>query len=267
MVRRTTRGLLGAGLLLLVAASAAHAADLAEIKARGSLRVLAAADEDPAWFALQAADSPGFEREVLEGFARVQKLRFEAVPVARWEEAIPMLLREDGDVLGGISATRERRQKVDFSVELLPARSVVVTSRPHAPISSLAALKSARLVIVANTTWAEALDKAGVPTAKAAHVDGLAAAIEAIRANRAEATVIGVVDFFLQRRKQRELEAGLLLGEPLSSAWAVRKGSPELRSALDAYLGQFRSSSNWSRLLVKYFGADAPAILGREPIH
>jgi len=259
--RRTPRGLFGAGLLLLVAASAVHPADLAEIKARGSLRVLVSADEDPAWFARQASDAPGFEREVLEGFTRVQKLRFEAVPVARWEDAIPMLLREDGDVLGGISATPERRQRVDFSVELLPARSVVVTWHPHASIRSLAALRRARLVIVANTTWAEALDKAGVPTAKAAHVDGLSAAIEAIRTDRADATVIGVVDFFLQRRTHRELEAGLPLGEPLSSAWAVRKGSPELLAALDAYLGQFRRSSNWSRLLVKYFGADAPAIL------
>ena len=260
VLRRTLRGLLGACLLLL-AASSARAADLAQIKARGSLRVLASADEDAAWFAQQASDSPGFEREVLEGFSRIQKLRFEAVPVARWEDAIPMLLREEGDVLGGISATRERRQKVDFSVELLPARSVVVTSRPHPSIRSLAALRRARLVIVASTTWAEALDKVGIPTASAAHVDGLAAAIEALRARRADATVIGVVDFFLQRRKQPELEAGLPLGEPLSSAWAVRKGSPELLAALDAYLGQLRHSSNWSRLLVKYFGADAPAIL------
>jgi ABC-type amino acid transport substrate-binding protein len=260
-LRGPVRGLLGGGLLLLAAASPARA-DLAEIKARGSLRVLASADEDAAWFSQQASDAPGFEREVLEGFARVRKLRFEAVPVVRWEDAIPMLLRQEGDVLGGISATRERRQKVDFSVELLPARSIVVTWSPHhSPIRSLAALQRARLVIVANTTWAEALDKAGVSTAKATHVDGLAAAIEAIRANHADATVIGVVDFFLQRRKLGELEAGLPLGEPLSSAWAVRKGSTELLAALDDYLGQLRRSPNWSRLLVKYFGADAPAIL------
>jgi ABC-type amino acid transport substrate-binding protein len=185
----------------------------------------------------------------------------------RWEEAIPMLLREEGDVLGGISATPERRQRVDFSGELLPARSVVVTLRPHAAIRSPAALKGARLVIVANTTWAEALEQAGVPPARTTRVNELAAAIEAVHAGRAEATVIGVVDFFLQRRKLAGLEAGLPLGEPLSSAWAVRKGSPELRQALDAYLGQFRHSPNWSRLLVKYFGADAPAILGREPVN
>jgi ABC-type amino acid transport substrate-binding protein len=49
----------------------------------------------------------------------------------------------------------------------------------------------------------------------------------------------------------------------MSSAWAVRKGNPELREALDGYLAELRRGPNWSRLLVKYFGDDAPTILGR----
>jgi ABC-type amino acid transport substrate-binding protein len=52
----------------------------------------------------------------------------------------------------------------------------------------------------------------------------------------------------------------------MSSAWAVRKSTPELRQALDSYLAQLRKGPNWSRLLVQYFGDDAPAIIGREPI-
>jgi ABC-type amino acid transport substrate-binding protein len=266
---RSRRGAAAFGACLLsgvVAASVAGAGDLAALRARGSLRVLASADEDATWFSQRGGPAPGFEREVLEGFARLHKLRFEVVPIMRWEEAIPMLLRQDGDVLGGISATPERRLKVDFTVELLPARSVVVTKRPHAPIRSLGALRAARLVIVPDTTWAEALQKAGVPVARALRVADISAAVEAIRVGHADATVTGVVDFFIQRRKHRDLEAGLLLGEPLSSAWAVRKGSPELLRALDGYLGQLRRSPKWSRLLVQYFGDDAPAILGREPV-
>jgi len=256
-------GWLSAG---VAAAPLAAAADLAEIRLRGSLRVLAAADEDPAWFSLRGGASPGFEREVLEGFARLHKLRFEAVPIVRWEEAIPMLLRREGDLVGGMSATPERRQRVDFSIELLPARSIVVTRRPGAPVRSLSELRSARLVIVPNTTWSQALEKAGVPASRALRVADISAAVEAIQTAHADATVTGVVDFLLQRRKYRDLEAGLALGEALSSAWAVHKGSPELRQALDTYLAELRRSPNWSRLLVKYFGDDAPAILGREPV-
>jgi ABC-type amino acid transport substrate-binding protein len=105
-----------------------------------------------------------------------------------------------------------------------------------------------------------------VPTARALKVADIADGIEAIRVGHADATVSGLVDFFLQRRRNRDLEVGMTVGEAQSSAWAVRKGSPELRQALDAYLAQLRGGANWSRLLVKYFGDDAPAILGREPI-
>jgi membrane-bound lytic murein transglycosylase F len=248
------------------AAPLAAPADFAAIKARGSLRVLAAVDEDPAWFSLRAGPSPGFEREVLEGFARLHKLRFEAVPIVRWEEAIAMLLRQDGDVLGGMSVTPERRQRVDFSAELLPARCIVVTRRPGPPLRTLAELRAARVVIVPNTTWAEALEKAGIPASRALRAADVPAAVEELRTGHADATVTGVVDFLLQRRKHRDLVAGLVLGEAMSSAWAVRKDSPDLRKALDAYLVELRRSPNWSRLLVKYFGEDAPAILGRQPV-
>jgi ABC-type amino acid transport substrate-binding protein len=121
-------------------------------------------------------------------------------------------------------------------------------------------------VVVPNTSWSAALEQAGVPTARAMKVADIAAAVEAIRVGHADATVSGAVDFFLQRRRNPGLEAGMPIGEAQSSAWAVRKGSPELRQALDAYLAQLRKSPNWSRLLVKYFGDDAPAILGREPV-
>ena len=104
------------------------------------------------------------------------------------------------------------------------------------------------------------------PYSRALRVADISAAVEAIQTGHADATVTGVVDFLLQRRKYRDLEAGLALGEALSSAWAVHKGSPELRQALDTYLAQLRRSPNWSRLLVKYFGDEAPAILGREPV-
>src|SRR5262245_10160673 len=110
-LRRLGLPALGAGLALALAAPGSGAGDLDDLKARGSLRVLVAADEDPVWFSQRSSATPGFEREVLEGFARLHKLRFEIVPVPRWEEAIPMLLRQAGDVLGGISNTPERRQR------------------------------------------------------------------------------------------------------------------------------------------------------------
>ena len=46
----------------------------------------------------------------------------------------------------------------------------------------------------------------------------------------------------------------------------MRKSDPELRKALDAFLAEFRRQAGWSRLLVKYFGDDAPLVLGRQRV-
>ena len=43
----------------------------------------------------------------------------------------------------------------------------------------------------------------------------------------------------------------------------MRKSDPALRQALNAYLKDLRNSPAWSRIIVKYFGEDALAVLGR----
>jgi ABC-type amino acid transport substrate-binding protein len=232
----------------------------------GRLRVLASSDEDPAWFSMAGGEAPGFEREVLEGFVRLHRLRLEIVPVTRWEDALPMLRQGKGDLLVGVNDTKERRRLVAFTIQLLPAKNVVLTRRPNPPIQSLEELRGAMVAVVPNTTWADAVRQAGVPDSQTVSVEDVPAAIEALRSGKAGAAVADVLDFLLQRRRDGSLEMGLTLGRALSSAWAVRKEDSRLRESLDAYLLRLRSSANWSRLLVKYFGDDALVALGHDGV-
>jgi ABC-type amino acid transport substrate-binding protein len=257
------RGTAALGLALLLGASAS-AADFADLKARGVIRVLAATDENPEWFSARASERPGFEREVLEGFARVHKLRFEVVGIERWEEAIPMLLQKKGDLLAGVNDTEARRKLIDLTAELLPARHVVVTSKPRRPVASEAELRTRSVAVIPETTAAEAVAKAGVGAAQVITVADVPEAIAALKTGRASAAVMDILDFLQARRKDPDLELGATLGAALSGAWGVRKTDPELRRALDTYLTELRRSAGWSRLLVKYFGNDAPAALGHS---
>ena len=262
--RAWSRAVVGVLLALLALLGGSRAgADLAEVRARGVFKVLAAADEDPEWFSVTPGPMPGFEREVLEGFARLHRLRFEVVEIVRWEDALPMLVQGRGDVLAGVNDTPERRKLVQFTAELLPAKNVVVTRRPAPRVASEGELRFARVAVVPETTWAEAVSRAGVPAARIEKVDDVVAALAALKAGRATATVMDIIDYLQQRKRDPQLELGPTLGSALSSAWAVRKTDPELREALDAFLVGFRKSAAWSRLLVRYFGNDAPAVLGR----
>ena len=119
------------------------------------------------------------------------------------------------------------------------------------------------MAVVPETTWAEAVAKAGVGSAQVVTVADVPEALAALKSGRAAVAVVDILDFLQAHRKDPDLELGATLGAALSSAWGVRKSDPELRHALDAYLADFRRSAGWSRLLVEYFGNDAPAALGR----
>ncbi len=115
----------------------ANAVDLPEIQARGTLRVVAAEGEQPEMFDFDGDPSkPGLEREMLEGFAALKRLKLEVVPVKAFADRIPALLRGDGDVIVGLVDTAERRKQIDFTAEVLPVRHLVVTHKPTAPVKT-----------------------------------------------------------------------------------------------------------------------------------
>jgi polar amino acid transport system substrate-binding protein len=248
--------------VLLAAPAGTRAADLPDLMRRGTLRALVAADEAPEFFALENGRAPGFERELLEAFARVYKLQLQAVRVARFDDIIPALLRGDGDVVTGIIDTEARRKKVAFTVEVLPSRILVVTRAPKA-IHAASELAAERLGVVDGTTWAEAAQAAGAPAASIESFPDMPAQLAALRGGKVTGIVVSLSDFVLERRRTPELTAGPFLGDARRAAWAVRRADTQLLGALNTHLENLRRSPSWMRMAETYFGQDALSLLGR----
>ena len=219
----------------LLAPLAARAAEPSPV-----LRVLVPQERAEAFMAgAQGAQGyPGFDYEVLEGFAKLRKSRLEVDFSATWDGLVPALLEGRADlVAGGFSDTAARRQKIDFSSEVFPSRDVVVTRRPQPALTTVAELRPARVVTHRGTS------------------------MDVLRAGKAQAGVLGLEVAMLARQRDPELQLGLFLGQPGSLAYGLRKGDTELKAALDGYLLNLRRSPTWGRLVVKYFGGSALEIL------
>ena len=80
---------------------------------------------------------------------------------------------------------------------------------------------------------------------------------------RSPPVVLGIENAITERRKDPALQVGVFLGPPGALAWAVRKGDRALLAALDDYVASVRRTPTWSRLVVKYFGDEAPEVLRR----
>jgi len=240
----------------------AHADDWAVVQKRGSLRVLAVFDRHRPEFFSDKRGKPGFDREVLEGFAALHHLELEVVNVPSWDGLIPALLAGKGDLIAGrFTATPARRKLVTFTHEVFPTRNVVITRKPTARITSLAELRNAKVGTIKGTSMAEAIAAAGVPAASVD--DGLppGAFDEALRSGRVTAAVWGVESAIAMQHEDPAIELGLFLGPPGSLAYATRPADKMLLSRLDNYIDRLRQTPTWNLFVVKYFGMAAPRVL------
>jgi membrane-bound lytic murein transglycosylase F len=246
----------------VASAASVTAADLAEVKARSVLRVIIMPlNPKDEFFAYPAAAHPGFDREVLDGFARLHRITLEVVPVEGWDNLIPALLQGKGDVIAGrFTVTEARLKQVAFTSEVFPSRNVVLTRRPHPPLPTLEALAREKVGTIRGSSMAEAV-KAIVPPA---NIDdsippgGLPAALAA---GKVTAVVLGIESAITAQRQDPAIELGPFLGPPRSLAYAVRPQDTALRQALDEYIENLHRTPTWSRLVVEYFGDSAPEIL------
>jgi ABC-type amino acid transport substrate-binding protein len=241
------------------AVAAPAAAAPLELGRPGTLRVVAVGGS-PAFFNLKSGE-PGLDREVLEGFARLHGLTVSPVEAPSWSALVSWLVEGRGDVVaGGVTATPARRQKIDFTSEVMPTRLVIVSRRPTGLLDTIEQLRGEKVGTVRGSSMAEALQAAGIAADDSIPTGGT---LEALRSGRITAALIGIEDALLYRRADEAVQVGGFVGAPASLAFGVRKDAPRLEQALDEYVTNLRRTPTWSRLLVKYFGSSAPGLLKR----
>jgi ABC-type amino acid transport substrate-binding protein len=250
-------------LALPLCAATAAAADLADVKASGTLRVLVV-DGSPEFYALKSGAPPGLDREVLDGFAALQRVTVATVAIPSWSDLIPALLAGKGDVIaGGVTVTDARRKQVDFTAEVFPTRHVVVSRKPQPVVRTLDELREARVGTIKGSSMAEIVAEARVPPARVVDSIPSGGMPAAMRAGQVTACVIGVENAIADQRSDPEIQLGMFVGPKASLAFGVRKQDAELRRALDDYVTNLRRTPTWNRLVVKYFGDAAVEILRR----
>jgi polar amino acid transport system substrate-binding protein len=248
---------------LCLLAGPAAAADLPDVVNSGVLRVIVAADEAPETFSLRPGGEPGFERELLDGFARLHKLRVVPVTAAGYAERIPMLQRGEGDVVAAIFDTPDRRKLVDFTAEVMPTHNVAVTLDPREPVRSLDELRTLRVGVIKGAKPAEDAVQAGVPPSVLRAYERRDDLVAALQEGAVTTVILPVSELAVAARKVPGLRAGTIVGARGTVAWAVRKGDAALAAALNEYLENVRRGATWNRLVVKYFGDQALLVLGR----
>jgi len=256
--------------LAVLAAAPLLAGDLPEVKSRGTLRVLAVVRNQADEF-VSTEPGRGFDREILEAFCALHKLKLEVVEQRNWGDLIPALQQNKGDLIAGrFNVTPARREQIAFTSEVFPSRHVVLTRKPHRVVTTLEELREEKVGTVQGTSMAEVVAAAGVPPAHVNDTIVTGTLPDALRDGRVSAVVLGIENAISAQRRDPELQLGAFVGPPSSLAYGVRKEDTALLAALSEYVTNLRRTPTWNRLVVKYFGASAPEVLrkarGEDPL-
>jgi membrane-bound lytic murein transglycosylase MltF len=195
------------------------------------------------------------------------KVRVVFIPVAR-DKLLPALAEGKGDIAAAnLTVTPERQQLVDFSAPVYPGVSEVVVSGPASPaVASVDDLAGKVVFVRPSSSYHESLtalnrrfaaEKRPLVTLKEApetlEDEDL---IEMVNAGLIPLIVVDrhKADFWKQVFPKITVHDQVAVRTGANVAMAIRKGSPQLKAALDTFISSYgKGSTAGNVILAKYF--------------
>jgi membrane-bound lytic murein transglycosylase F len=244
--------------------AAAARADLPEIRARGTLRLLVTRGTREAHLP-RTGSALEREREIAVALARELGVEIEWVQVESIDDLLPALLEGRGDlVVGNLTTTSERRARVIFSAPVAFVREQIVTRASDTALDGPADLAGRRVAVRESAShWksVETLRHDHPQIALEAVPDALSA--EEILAGVADGRYdVAIADGNRVRtvlEQRSDLRVAFELDAVGVIAWAMRPEAVQLRQAVDGFLVRRGPAAPAKERLV----ADLPGIRER----
>jgi ABC-type amino acid transport substrate-binding protein len=246
---------------LALAAFPAAADILADIKARGELKFGLEAQYRPFEFRDESGTIVGYDIDLGNAFAAT--LGVKAVPVdTNWSTVLQSLYNGEFDmILGGMTATQKRFERVDFSVPYMDAASGLLTMKGEG--DAFAGLAGMAVGAGAGTPQIQQLTDCAAATGvtfegEVQTFDNDALAYEALATGRIAGYASTLVSLLEAAKTDPDFAVtawncdGRFAGE--WTAAAFRKEDDSLQAAFDAFILEAKKSGMLAELQTKWFG-------------
>ena len=237
--------------------------DLEAIRKSGKLRVLLA--YDPINYFIYRGSPMGYSYELAERFAKEIGVQLEVVPVRDMNQQIPMLRKGDGDLIAHfMTITASRSRIIDFSIPLDSTSQVLVQHKSgnsgndrlvRIPEELAGKTVHVREKSAYANCLSEIMKKYGI-SITIVPVPGSFTTGELIRQVNDGSIRYTVADSNIAVPHQSicpNIDIGTKLSPRQPLAWAIRKKSPLLHNALDAWLAKELHSGDIQVIHHKYY--------------
>ena len=240
-----------------------HTDDLDGILERRYIRILTTFNKTN--FFISGSRLYGFEYSLLRDYGKALNKQIgnkglsvvmEFIPVPR-NELIPLLLEGLGDIAAaGLTITAERKKQVDFTDPYLTnVAEVVVTNRKTTGLSTLEDLSGRNVYVRESSSYYESIvnlnrrfAEKGRPPVRIIKVDESLETGDILEIVNSGAIPITIADDIIGEIwsgvfHNLRIHQDLQVRKGSQIAWMVRKGSPELRKSLNAFIKKHRKGT------------------------
>lgn len=218
--------------------------DLPEMKERGTLRVLIEGAEEN--FLPRQGMPREQDRAMLRRFARRHGMEVEFVLAERFDELIPLLREGRGDIIAAdVTVTKARKELIDFTMPVAVVSEHVVGRKGAKDLpTSPEALAGKTVHVRESSSFAETLRELAKERAPGLVIEPVPESVEpeqiAYEVSRGERPLT-VLDSHLLAAIQAynpDVESLFPIAQGRQVAWGIRKESPQLRAALNAFISE-----------------------------
>ena len=252
--------------------------DLAAIKKRGYITALV--DNNSFSYLIYKGRPIGYEYELLRLLAKQLKVELKIKIISGVENGIHQLNTGEGDILAfPLTVTKERREYVSFSRPLFNSYQVLIQRKPEnwknlsqAEIDKTVIRDPHELIgkeihVMKSSSFAERMqnlsqeiggDVSIVEDSANAESESL---IKQVALGNIEYTVADHPIAMVNANYYPNLDVSTILSLPQQIAWSVRKNSPELLKAIDAWLIKIKKAPTFMVIYNRYFKSPRTSLL------
>jgi membrane-bound lytic murein transglycosylase MltF len=238
-------------------------------------RIRALVPYSKTFYFLDGADQRGLTYDLLKKFEKhlnhklgKKSLRIQIVviPTPR-DQLIPGLVEGRGDIAAGnLTITGNRRKQVDFSNPIYTGVDEVLVTGPDSPaVQTIADLSEKEIYVRKSSSYYESLlqlnarlQKEGRKPVKIVPADELLEDEDLLEMLNAGLIQMVIIDshkgrFWTQIIKDLALHPEIKLRSDGQIAWAIRKNSPQLKKAVNGYVGTVKQGTLMGNMLFKRY--------------
>ena len=228
---------------------------LETIQKRGTIKVGTEGTYPPFSFKNEKGELDGFDVEIINEVGKRLGVKVEFIPT-EWKAMFAGLDSERFDIIANQVGINEKRvEKYDFSLPYTLSGAQVIINKSTTDINSIEDLKGRKVGVTQGSNWEELAKKAGADIQYYKGANEIFADLGAKRIEAALNDRLFVSEYFLKSPNPNLKITGQTFNVE-KSAFALRKGSPELIEAVNKALKELQADGTYLKISQKWFGED-----------